>query len=107
MDLIISCSDGNIVCDRDVILQQSKILSEHFTSEVCSCNLSVIIPDFNTDLVRLAITLLDRVKSDMELNEDLLDTVAPVFSLLQIQCVSTSEEGFLNPDTGDIQVCIK
>ena len=107
MNLIIACGDGKIICDRDVILQQSTILSEHFASEVCSCNLSVIIPDFNTDLVRLAITLLDRVKSDMELNEDLLDTVAPVFSLLQIQCVSTSEEGFLNPDTGDIQVCIK
>ena len=90
MDLMISCSDGNILCDRGAILQQSKILSEHFTSEVCFCNLSVIIPDFYSDLVRLAITLLDRVKSDMELNEDLLDTVAPVFSLLQIQCVSTS-----------------
>ena len=107
MNLIISCGDGNIICDRNVILQQSTILSEHFACEVCSCNLSDIIPDFNSDLVRLAITLLDRGKSDMELNEDLLDTVAPVFSLLQIQCVSTSEEGFLNPDTGDIQVCIK
>ena len=103
---MISCSDGNILCDRGVILQQSRILSEHFTSEVCSCNLSVIIPDLNTDLVRLAITLLEQGSSDMELTTDLLDTVAPVFSLLQTQCVSPNEEGFLNPDTGNIQVCI-
>ena len=67
MDLFISCGVGNIVFDRDAILQQSKILSEHFTSEVCSCNLSVIIPDFNTDLIRLSITLLDRGRSDVEL----------------------------------------
>ena len=79
---MISCSDGNILCDRGVILQQSRILSEHFTSEVCSCNLSVIIPDLNTNLVRLAITLLEQGSSDMELTTDLLDTVAPVFSLL-------------------------
>ena len=38
----VSCSDGNVVCDRGVILQQSNILSEHFTSEVCSCNHSAI-----------------------------------------------------------------
>ena len=55
MDLIISCGVRNIVFDRDAILQQSKILSDHFTSEVCSCNLGVIIPGFNTDLIRLAV----------------------------------------------------
>ena len=57
-------------------------------------------------LVRLAITLLDRGRSDVELTLDLLDTVSPVYLLLKIQCISTCEEGFLNPDTGDSLVDI-
>ena len=105
MDIIISCRDGNVLCDQDVILKQSKIISEHFSEvEVCSCNRIIIIPDLKCDLVRLAVTLLDRGKSDViELPKDLLETVAPVYSLLQIQCVSSCEERFLNPDTGYLQ----
>ena len=92
MDLIISCGDGNVLCDKDIILKRSKILSEHFSDvEVCSCNRNVIIPDLKSDLVRLAITLLDRGKSDVvELPKELLETVTPVYSLLQIHCVSSS-----------------
>ena len=105
MDITISCCDRNVVCDRDTIIQHSNILSKHFSEvEVCSCNCDVIIPDLNIDLVRLAISLLGRGKSDVvELAKDLHETVAPVYSLLQIDCVSTCEGSFLNPDTGYIQ----
>ena len=105
MDITISCCDGNVVCDRDTIIQHSNILSKHFSEvEVCSCNCDVIIPDLNIDLVRLAISLLERGKSDVvELAKDLHETVALVYSLLQIDCVSTWKESFLNPDTVYIQ----
>ena len=105
MDLIISCGDGNVLCDKDIILKRSKILSEHFSDvEVCSCNRNVIIPDLKSDLVRLAITLLDRGKSDvLDLTKDLLETVTPVYSLLQIHCITSSEARLLNLETGYIQ----
>ena len=85
MDITISCCDGNLVCDQDAIIQHSNILSE---VEVCSCNCDVILPDLNMDLVRLAISFLERGKSDvMELAKDLYETVAPVYSLLNIHYI--------------------
>ena len=48
MDLIISCGVRNIVFDRDAILQQSKILSDHFTSEVCCVLKAAVGKGFGT-----------------------------------------------------------
>ena len=42
MDIIISCRDGNVLCDQDVILKHSKIISEHF-SEVEWRNIGAVV----------------------------------------------------------------
>ena len=107
MDVNACCCDGTFTCDRDVIQKHSKMLREHF-SETCRCISSVIIPDLAMGVVSLAIGLLDMTtgaESAVELEKELLETVDPVFSLLQIPCVSPRVKYVLNPDTGDIEVC--
>ena len=107
MDVNVCCCDGTFTCDRDVIQKHSKMLQEHF-SETCRCISSVIIPDLAMGVVSLAIGLLDMTtgaESAVELEKELLETVDPVFSLLQILCVSPRVKDVLNPDTGDIEVC--
>ena len=64
MDITIFCHDG-IVVIGNVVLQHSKLLSEHFNEVCCSCSKTVSIPDVTKYIVSLSITLIE---SDMETN---------------------------------------
>ena len=100
MDITIFCRDGVIV-SSNIVLKHSKLLSEHFKEVCCECSKTVILPDVNSDIASLAITLLE---SDMEPAQHMLETVAAVYSLLEVHLVPTTEESFLNEKTGNIEV---
>ena len=57
--------------------------------------------DVNEDIVSLAITLLE---SDMEPAQHILETVAPVYFLLEVHRIPTTKVSFLNAETGNIEV---
>ena len=100
MDITILCGDGFVVTGN-VVLQHSKLLSEHFKEVCCSCSKTVILPDVTKDTVSLAITLIE---SDVEPAQHLLETVAPVYALLEIYRKPITEECFMNEETGNIEV---
>ena len=64
MDITIFCYDGFVVIGN-VILQHSKLLSEHFNGVCYLCSKTVSILDVTKYIVSLSITLIE---SDMETN---------------------------------------
>ena len=70
------------------ILFYNIINSEHFNEVGSLCRKTVIKPDMTKDIVSLAITLIE---IDMEPTQHILETVAPVCSLMKVYRKPTTE----------------
>ena len=89
------CSDGEFTCSV-MQLEEHSIFVREMMQESCQCTLTVMLPDFMSETVQLAVNVMGGGEGGREVMDDWPETVREIHSVLQIP------RGLAEPDTRQV-----